>query len=90
MAAQITEGRVFRAVLRGGRVQERTIKKLARRIGLDPREPISKTHVSLRWIVAFADGGLEPGVNQTAQLKMIHKIATEAIAEIEHPGESFV
>jgi integrase len=45
-AAGITEGRVFRAVLQGGRVQasltpeclSRVIKKLARRIGLDPKD----------------------------------------------------
>jgi integrase len=45
-AANITEGRVFRAVLRGGRVQisltpeclSRVIKKLAKRIGLDPKD----------------------------------------------------
>jgi hypothetical protein len=44
-AAQITEGKVFRAVLQGGRVQQsitpeclsRVIKKLASRMGLDPR-----------------------------------------------------
>jgi integrase len=44
-AAGITEGKVFRAVLQGGRVQQsitpeclsRAIKKLAARIGLDPK-----------------------------------------------------
>jgi integrase len=45
-AASITEGKVFRAVLQGGRVQQsitpeclsRVIKKLARRIDLDPKD----------------------------------------------------
>jgi integrase len=45
-AADISEVRVFRAVLRGGRVQQsltpeclsRIVKMLARRIGLDPRD----------------------------------------------------
>jgi site-specific recombinase XerD len=45
-AAQITEGRVFRAVLRGSRVQKsltpeclsRIVKKLAARVGLDPKD----------------------------------------------------
>jgi site-specific recombinase XerD len=44
-AASITEGRVFRAVLRGGRVQgsltpeslSKAVKKLAARVGLDPK-----------------------------------------------------